>query len=133
VIDAGFKIRYFKNSDVKHRTSGLNRTSKRLRIFSTRNEMGIVYKHFRTGRLKYAFNVWINCMKVISTEGFKASWYCFLGGYEFLKLMPKLQHTPVSEKTQQLFTRIFWGTQPAFGFVKKGINKILGNKEKLTS
>jgi GT2 family glycosyltransferase len=128
VIDSGFKIRFFKNSNVVHRTSKLNRTNKRLRIYSTRNEMGIVYKYFHTRRAFYVFSVWINSMKVISSEGFMASWYCFLGGIKFLQLKSKLIHTPVSDQTQQMFLRIFWGTQPAFGFIKKGLNKFTGKK-----
>jgi GT2 family glycosyltransferase len=128
-IDAGFKIRFFKNSNVIHRTSTLNRTSKRLRMYSTRNEMGIVYKHFRTDRLLYVSRVWINSMKVISAEGFMASWYCFLGGFKFLKLRGKLVHTPVSAETQRMFADIFWGTQPAFGFIKKGLKRLLGKNK----
>jgi len=128
VIDAGFKIRFFKNSNVVHRTSDLNRTNKRLRIYSTRNEMGIVYKYFRTNRLLNVFRVWVNSMKVISSEGLLSSWYCFIGGIKFLQLRPKLTHTPVSYQTQKFFANIFWGTQPAFGFIKKAIHKLLGNK-----
>lgn len=122
VINAGYKIRYFKDSNVVHRTSGVNRSSKRLRIYSTRNEMGIIYKHFGKDRIKNVLRVWINSMKVVRKEGFMAAFYCFLGGYKFLQLKPKLAHTPVSPQTQDFFGNIFWGTKPAFGFLRKQLN-----------
>lgn len=118
-INAGYKIRYFKNSNVIHRTSKVNRTNKRLRFFTTKNEMGIVYKHFRKNRLKYLLRVWVNNMKVIKTEGLMSSWYCFRGGINFIKTRKHLSLTPVSNEAQLKFSKEFWGTQPVFGFITK--------------
>ncbi|MCD0486950.1 glycosyltransferase [Pedobacter sp. MC2016-14] len=129
VIDAGYKIRYFKSSSIIHRTSALNRTNKRLRMYSTRNEMGIVYKHFRNNRLKYILRVWLNSMKVIKKEGFMAAFYCFMGGFKFLQLKSRLPHTPVSQQTQDFFANMFWGTQPSFDFIKKGFGISTARKE----
>src|SRR4051812_36507939 len=42
-LDAGYRIRYFAKAQVIHRTSSLNRTTRRLKVFSVRNEMAIVY------------------------------------------------------------------------------------------
>lgn len=122
-LNAGYKIQYFQNSNVVHRTSSLNRTNKRLRTFSTRNEMGIVYKHFRSNRWKYILRVWVNSMKIIKVEGLTAAYFSFLGGIKFFGLRKELIHTPVSEETQKFFADIFWGTQPVFNFIKKRFKK----------
>jgi GT2 family glycosyltransferase len=128
-IEGGYKIRYFGNSSVLHRTSALNRSNKNLRIYSTRNEMGIVYKYFRKDRVKNVLRVWLNSMKVIGQEGFTSAFYCFIGGVKFLQLKPNLLYTPVSESTQVFFSRIFWGTQPAFGFLRKRWCSFFGHKK----
>lgn len=123
-INAGFKLRFFKYSAVVHRTSKLNRTNKRLRIYTTRNEMALVYTHFTDSRLTYLLRVLVNNLKVIKTEGIKASYYCFLGGIEFLKMRKKLIQSPVTKETQDFFAKIFWGTQPVFKFINRRISNI---------
>lgn len=123
-IDAGYKIKYFKNSVVTHRTSKLNRTSKRLRVYTTRNELGLVYKHFRSHRFKYLARVLINNLKLIKKEGLKITFYCFLGTVEFFKVRKHLVHTPVSKETQRFFVSIFWGTQPVLKFLHNRISNL---------
>lgn len=118
-INAGYKIQFFKDSNIVHRTSSLNRTNKRLRIFSTRNEMGIVYKYFSSHKWKYILRVWINSMKIIKTEGLASAYFSFLGGLKFFELRKKLIPAPVSTETQKFFANIFWGTQPVFGFLTR--------------
>ena len=120
-MDAGYKIRFFKNSSVVHRTSKLNRTTKRFWLFTTKHEMGIVYKHFGYNRAKYLMRVWLNNMKVIKTKGFMPAYYCFIGGLEFLKFKKSLAITPVSREAQDKFAHIFWGTQPVFNFLTKRV------------
>jgi GT2 family glycosyltransferase len=122
-INAGFKVQYFQNSNVVHRTSSMGRTNKRVRTFSTRNEMGIVYKYFAKNRGKYLLRVWLNSLKVIKDEGVSAAYYSFLGGIHFLKMRKQLEHTPVTEETQRFFADIFWGTQPVFDFIEKKFRK----------
>lgn len=123
-IDAGYKIVYFKNSNVVHRTSKSHRTNKRLRMFTTKNEMGIIYKHFAYNKWKYIIRVWVNNLKIIKTEGLMAAYYSFLGGINFLRTRKDLVPTPVSAESQKYFESYFWGTQPIFDFVTKRIKKL---------
>lgn len=118
-INAGYKIVYFKNSSVVHRTSKMHRTNKRLRQFTTKNEMGIIYKHFAKSKWKYIIRVWVNNMKIIKTEGFMAAYYSFLGGLKFFSFRKDLKLTPVSPSAQNYFATYFWGTQPVFKFITK--------------
>jgi GT2 family glycosyltransferase len=118
-INAGYKIVYFKNSSVVHRTSKMHRTNKRLRQFTTKNEMGIIYKHFSSQKWKYIIRVWINNLRIIKTEGLMSAYYSFLGGIKFLQSRKELALTPVSLEAQNHFAKYFWGTQPIFNFITK--------------
>ncbi|MEJ7682693.1 MAG: glycosyltransferase [Segetibacter sp.] len=97
-LDAGFKIVYFDAAHVVHRTSALNRTNKRLRIFSTRNEMAIVYKYFGKSRYTYLFRIWLNNMKLIQRDGLKTAYYILLAAIEFLKMRKNLPIHPFHRK-----------------------------------
>lgn len=129
-IDAGYKIRYFKNSSINHRASSINRSLKRARIYGTRNDMGIVYKYFGQSRWKYIATMFFNNIKRIKHEGFKSAYYDVLGAVEFLKFRHTLSSTPVHLQTQQFFADNYMNTHPVFGFMKKLFKK---NKEVLTS
>jgi len=121
-IDAGYKIKYFKNSSINHRASLINRSLKRARIFGTRNEMGIAYKYFGNNRRKYIRRMFFNNLKRIKYEGFASAYYDILGAFEFLKFRHSLPFTPVSPQTQQFFVNNYMNTNPVFGFLKKKIN-----------
>lgn len=118
-LDAGFKIVYFDAAHVVHRTSALNRTNKRLRIFSTRNEMAIVYKYFGKSRYTYLFRIWLNNMKLIQRDGLKTAYYILLAAIEFLKMRKKLTHTPVSQEAQNFLKKYLWSTYPLLHNLKK--------------
>jgi len=124
-LDAGFKIVYFENAVVVHRTSAVNRTNKRLRIFSARNEMSIVYKYFRKKRLTYIFRIWINNMKLIQKDGIKTAYYVFLAGFEFLKIRKAIKHTPASIEAEAFLKEYLWSTQPILSNLKKRIKLFL--------
>lgn len=121
-LDAGYKIIYFNDTHVIHRTSALNRTNKRLRIFSTRNEMAIVYKYFDKSRYTYLFRIWLNNMKLIQKDGLKTVYYIFLAGIEFLKMRKELKHTPVSREAQNFLKKYLWSIQPLLSNLKKRFN-----------
>jgi len=120
-IEAGYRVKYFKKCKVVHRASKVNRSSKRLRVFVTRNEMAIVYKYFSQNRWKYLLRIAINSMKGLRSLQFKETWYNLIGIKEFLKMKKSLVQTPVSESTQQLFLSLFWSTKPVFSFVKRDV------------
>jgi len=119
-LNAGYRVVFFGDAVVLHRKSQVNRTNKRARIYSTRNEMAIVYKFFPKKRWTYLWRVWVNSLKSIKAEGFASGYNVFLGGLEFLKLRKKLAYTPVSPDVQKYYTERFNSTKPIFGnLVKK--------------
>ncbi|MDQ6812385.1 MAG: glycosyltransferase [Bacteroidota bacterium] len=118
-LNAGYSVKFFENSIVEHRASKIHRTSKRLRVFVSKHELGIVYKFFSKNRTKYLITVAINHLKSIRKGQFNIAWYNLLGLVAFLKMRKTLSYTPVSPEAQDKFAKIFLATQPVFGFLKK--------------
>lgn len=118
-IDAGYKIRFFENGIVVHRASKLNRTNKRLITFSTRNELGIIHKYFRSQKAKYIYRTMINNLKVVKRDGLASGYYIMLGYYKFLKMRNTLVLTPVSQVAQDFYTQNFWSAKPILQNIKK--------------
>ena len=114
-IEAGYKIVYFEHCRVTHRASVINRTSKRLIVYTVRNEMGIVYKHFsKATRDAYVRKVFFNNLKGIKKYGFESiNWY-WTALTEFNKIKNTLKHTPVKAEVEQLYKEKFWSTKPFF-------------------
>ncbi|MVN22606.1 glycosyltransferase family 2 protein [Mucilaginibacter arboris] len=110
---AGYKIIFFADCQVTHRTSAINRTSKRLITLSFRNELGIVYKYFqKKDRTLYLTRVFFNNIKYIFRHGIKSvSWY-YNGWKEFNKLKKDIQFTPVNDDVQNFYSRYYPSTQP---------------------
>lgn len=115
-MEAGYKILYFADCHVTHRTSNLNRSSKRLITYSVRNEMAIIYKYFsKKQRLVFLMRVYLNNLRGVFTHGISSlPWY--IGALqEFLKLKKTLTHTPVSPEVQQFYSNDFWSTRKFLG------------------
>jgi len=127
-LDAGYAIQNFEKAIVVHRTSAINRSKARMRTYSTRNEMGIVYKYFATNRLGYLFRVLFNNLKFIKREGLKTGYYVLSGAYEFIKLKSRLRHVPVSASVQVFYANHYWSTKPVWTNLKKRFS--LGNNAK---
>lgn len=123
-IEAGYRVKYFNKCKVVHRASKVNRSSKRLRVFVTRNEMAIVYKYFSHDRWKYLLRIAMNSLKGLRNFQVKETWYNLIGIREFLKMRKSLVQTPVSETTQQLFLNLFWSTKPVFAFLKRDVSNL---------
>jgi GT2 family glycosyltransferase len=117
--NAGYRIVFFANGIVVHRVSKVYRSVERLRIYSTRNELGIVYKFFRSEKYKYLYRVVINNLKFAKREGLKSAYYVLLGTFRFLSFKSQLELTPVSQKTQNYFSEKFWSTQPILKNLKR--------------
>ncbi|QJD96568.1 glycosyltransferase [Mucilaginibacter robiniae] len=124
VIDAGYRVSYFADCTVDHRTSALNRTNKRLRILCTKHEMGIIYKHFNTSRWKYISRLILNNLKPLQRGHFKETYYNILGFYEFFRFRKSLKQTPVSMATQNFFLNNFTTARFAFGFIKYNATRV---------
>lgn len=118
-INAGYAVRYFSESNVLHRASAVNRTTKRLKIYCTRNEMGIVYKHFGSKRWVYLTRMAVNGLKCIKSEGVMAAWYTLSGIVKFLQFRKSLPFTPVTRDAQDFYAEKFHSTQPILGNLKK--------------
>ena len=111
-LDAGYEVQFFENSNVIHRASAINRSSKRLKVFCTRNEMGIVYKHFPKERWKYLTRMLVNGLKCIKSEGLMAAWYTLIGARDFFKMRKQLAYSPVSKEVQDFYAGRFHSTKP---------------------
>jgi GT2 family glycosyltransferase len=124
-LDAGYKIKFFKDSRVVHRASALNRTSKKTFTLSTRNEMMIIYRYFQDNKSKYLWRVFLNHFKSRFVNlGFSAGYYTLLGGLEFLKLKKiVLPADPVRPETQKFFVDNFRSTRPFFIFLNRWYKK----------
>lgn len=115
-LEAGYKILYFADCHVVHRTSSINRTSKRLVTFSVRNEMAIIYKYFnKEHRTLFLWRVYLNNLRCVFQYGFSSVPWYFSALKEFLKLRKKLEHTPVSVEVEEFYSRDFWSTRRFLG------------------
>jgi GT2 family glycosyltransferase len=127
-LNAGYTVKFFENSVVEHRASKIHRTSKRLRVFVSKHELGIVYKFFSKNRTRYLVTVAINHLKSIRKGQFNIAWFNFLGLIAFLKMRKTLSYTPVSIEAQNKFAKIFLATQPVFGFLKRIPSALKANR-----
>jgi len=117
-LDAGYKIKFFEDCHVNHRTSNINRTSKRLKVFSIRNEMAIVYKFFNErDRAKYVTRVYLNNLKGVYRYGIKSIPWYYMALKEFMKLRKSLEHTPVSKEVQDFYSQSCWSTRRFFKII----------------
>lgn len=117
-LDAGYRIRYFEDCVVNHRTSIINRTSRRLKVFSVRNEMAIVYKFFdKKDRGRYLARVYLNNLKGVYRLGLGSLPWYFEALLEFFKLRKQLEHTPVSREVQDFYSRSCWSTRRFFKII----------------
>ena len=125
-LDAGYKIKYFADCRVSHRTSSINRTSKRLLVYSIRNEMAIVYKFFNKDKRKlYLRRVFLNNLRGIYTTGFKSIPWYFEALKEFSKLKKNLKHTPVKKEVEEIYSKQFWATRPVYKLVTEFVGRRL--------
>ncbi|MDB5111951.1 MAG: glycosyltransferase [Mucilaginibacter sp.] len=115
-MEAGYKIRYFADCHVTHRTSNINRTSKRLITYSVRNEMAIIYKYFnKKHRTLFLTRVYLNNLRCVFNYGIRSlPWYC-TALIEFLKLKKELKHTPVKLEVENFYSKDFWSTRRFLG------------------
>jgi len=111
---SGYKIIHFKKCQVRHRASTVNRTSKRLIVFSVKHELALIYKYYSRKRWKYLFRIFINNLKRVKGDGLIAASYVIKGGIKFLKMRKNIKCTPVPADVQNFFTKKFASTQSIF-------------------
>lgn len=118
VLNAGYKLKYFAKCHVTHRASPLNRTTKRLKVFSIRNEMAIVYKYYnKDQRNLYLFRVYMNNLKEIKRLGLSSIPWFYIALREFLKLKKTLPYTPVNKELEKMYTKKYWPARPFMGII----------------
>ncbi len=117
-LEAGYKILFYKDCHVTHRTSSINRTNKRLITFSVRNEMAIVYKYFsEKNRNLFLTRVYLNNLKGIYRYGFKSVGWYITALREFYKLKKMLIHTPVKPEVEKFYSENTWPTGRFFKII----------------
>jgi GT2 family glycosyltransferase len=118
ILAAGYKLKYFATCKVTHRASPLNRTTKRLKVFSIRNEMAVVYKYYnKDQRNLYLFRVYMNNLKAIRQLGISSIPWFYTALREFFKLTKTLPHTPVSKDLERMYTKQYWPVRPFLGII----------------
>lgn len=118
VLAAGYKLKYFAKCHVTHRASPLNRTTKRLKVFSIRNEMAIVYKYYnKDQRNLNLFRVYMNNLKEIKRLGISSIPWFFIALKEFFRLKKTLPHTPVSKELEIMYTKKYWPARKFLGVI----------------
>lgn len=117
-MEAGYRIVYFAHCYVTHRTSAINRTSKRLVTYSVRNEMAIVYKYFnKKHRRIFLTRVYLNNLRCVYEHGLKSLPWYYTALMEFMRLKKQLSHTPVKNEVEQFYSRDFWSTRKFLGLI----------------
>ena len=112
-LNEGYKVRYFAECFVSHRTSVINRTPKRLKVFSTRNELAIVYKYFSAEtRDRYMNRVMLNNIKGVYKYGLHTIPWFYEAYKEFKKIKSQLVHTPVKKEVEEFSGKIMGSTKP---------------------
>jgi GT2 family glycosyltransferase len=115
-MQAGYDIIYYGNCLVSHRTSNINRSSKRLVTYSVRNEMAIVYKYFsKKSRNAYLRRVYLNNLRCISEHGLRSIPWYLTALSEFYKIKKTLPHTPVQPAVEKFYSMDFWSTRRFLG------------------
>jgi GT2 family glycosyltransferase len=117
-MEAGYKILYFADCHVTHRTSNLNRTSKRLITYSVRNEMAIIYKYFsKKHRFIFLLRVYLNNLRGVFEHGIMSFPWYISALRAFFKLKKTLKHTPVSLEVEEFYSKDFWSTRKFLGIL----------------
>jgi GT2 family glycosyltransferase len=115
-MEAGFKILYFADCMVIHRTSSINRSPKRLVTYSVTNEMAIIYKYFnKKHRSLYLSRVFLNNLRCVSQHGIVSIPWYFTALKAFFKLKPQLLYTPVRAEVEDFYSKDFWSTRRFLG------------------
>ncbi len=124
-MNAGFEIRFFEGCVVRHRASPVNRSTRRSRVYSTRNELLIVHKYFASQRALLLARTLFYNFNACREEGLKTLFYVVRGFGMFVREASRLKQTFVRPEVQRKYVELYWSTQPVFGSVWKFVRKRL--------
>ncbi|MCS7097359.1 MAG: hypothetical protein NZ926_02745, partial [Candidatus Methanomethylicia archaeon] len=124
-LDQGFKIVYLSKCVVIHRASKKNRSIKRLRTLTTRNELWIVWRYY-TGFKKFLlmFRVLFWNMMASRHEGVNSVFYALSGLLKFIN-MEKNKTIRVNKKVLEYYEKNFWSFKPILPSIIKRAKKLL--------
>ncbi len=111
-LDAGFEIRYFDGCVVRHRASQVNRSARRSRLYSTRNELLIVHKYFRQKRALLLLRTVLHNARFCRTEGWRSLFYILRACGMFWRDAPRLEQNFVQPHVQRQYVALYWSLQP---------------------
>ncbi len=125
-LDAGFDIRYFKGCTVHHRASEVNRSTRRSRVYSTRNELLIIHKYFSRQRALLMMRTLFYNAVSFRGDVARSLIYTLRGWAMFLRDARQLNASFVKPEVQQKYVALYWSTRPIlpgfFGRVFKRLN-----------
>ena len=124
-LDAGFEIRYFEGCVVRHRASQVNRSARRSRVYSTRNELLIVHRYFRTGRPLLLLRTVLHNARFCRTEGWRSLFYILRAVGMFWREAPHLEQSFVKPQVQRQYVALYWSLQPLLGSLFQQVSKRL--------
>jgi GT2 family glycosyltransferase len=115
VLNEGYEIAFDPSIKAHHRASVLNRSHKRLRTLTARNEAWIVLKYFRWNKIPIMiFRVWFWNTTTVLSEGLTSAYYTARGVIVDLlnwKLAWK-KRKPIRQDILMRFERNFWSFRP---------------------
>jgi len=128
VLDAGFGVKYFEKCVVNHRASSTHRSFKRLRTFTTRNELAIIYLYFPFKKIPVLlFRTFFWNMWRFRKDGVSSIGYALNGVLLFLRLLPGIRSNRqvVDERVQEVYISTFWSTQPLLLRVQNKVRSLV--------
>lgn len=114
IFEAGYELRYFEQCEIRHRVAITNRSAKRLRTHTVRNELLIIHRYFqgdkRMRRLIRRTVFW-NSLFVFKED--RQTLRYVRDGYRlFREDRDSLATVQISAKTRDAYAHQHWSTQP---------------------
>jgi GT2 family glycosyltransferase len=124
-LNAGFQIHYFEGCVVEHRAAPANRSPRRLIIYTVRNELLIIYKHFPKRRFTYYWRTFGTLALHYRPVGIRAVPYLLEGLWGFLTDARHLPRTFVKPEVQDQYTSHLETTQPLIPRLARKLGRVL--------
>jgi GT2 family glycosyltransferase len=116
IVESGAQIRYFEACLVHHRVAVSNRSNRRLRMLTTRNELLIIERYYandprKPGLLRRTL-MWNRLFAFL--EGPKALAHVQEGKKMYEADRTELGHTLISQRVRDIYAHQHWSLQPLF-------------------
>ena len=111
-LDRGIAIKYFADCVVHHRAAALNRSSRRLVSYSTRNELLIVNRYFASRRALFLFRTLVHNLLRQRREGFLSMAHVLEGFWMYMRHPVRGVRTYVGRAAQDRYVEGMGTAQP---------------------